>query len=207
MKLMRTAATDGTGIRRHGAELQAHAGEDTGVSLVHHAVGLFQAVETAVERVSIFHQELARAHHAETRAYLVAELGLYLVEIQRQLAVAVHFAARDVGDDFLMRGSEAELVVVAVFDLQHLRAEHFPAPGLLPQFGGLHGGHQQFDGAALVHFFAHYSLHFAQHAQPQRHPGIEPAGKFADIARAQHQTVTGQLGLGGGLLDGGDEKL
>jgi hypothetical protein len=41
-----------------------------------------------VERIGVLHQEFARAHHAEARADLVAELGLDLVEVDRQLLVA-----------------------------------------------------------------------------------------------------------------------
>ena len=56
-----------------------------------------------VEGVGVLHEELARAHHAEARPALVAELHLDLVEIRRQLAIALQLAARDVGDDFLVR--------------------------------------------------------------------------------------------------------
>ena len=207
MKFMRAAAADGAGVCGDRAELQTEAGKNAGVRFVHHAVGLFQAFKAAVEGIGILHDELARAHHAETRTDFVAELGLDLVEVQRQLAVALHFAPRDVGDDLLMRGAEAEQVVVPVLDLQHLRAEHIPASGFLPQFGGLHGGHQQLDTAAPVHLFAHDRFDFAQYAQAQGHPGVQAAGEFADVARAQHQAVAGQFGFGRGFLESGNKKL
>ena len=41
-----------------------------------------------VEGVGVLHEELAAAHEAEARPDLVAELGLDLVEVERQLAVA-----------------------------------------------------------------------------------------------------------------------
>ena len=41
-------------------------------------------------------------HDAETRADLVAELGLYLVVVDRQLLVAADLATCDVGDDLFM---------------------------------------------------------------------------------------------------------
>ena len=129
---MRTAAADGAGIRCNCAEFQSKSGEDTTVGLVHHIVGSFQTFEVGVERIRVFHQEFAGAHHAETRAHFIAEFGLNLVEIDRQLTIAADFSARDVGDHFFVGRSKAELIVVAVFNFQHLRAEHFPAAGLIP---------------------------------------------------------------------------
>ena len=130
-----------------------------------------------------------------------------LVEVHRQLAVAADLAARDVGDDFLVGRAEAEQIVVPVLDLQHLRAEHRPAAGLLPQLGGLHRRHQQFDAAAAVHLFAHDVLDLAQHAQAERHPGVQAAGQLLDVTGAHHQLVAGQFGFRGGFLEGGDKEL
>ena len=207
MKLVRTAAADRAGIRRDRAELQPETGKDMAVGVMHGLIGMLQARVVGMKRIGILHHEFARAHHAEARAHLVAELGLDLVEVDRQLAVAADFAARDVGDHFLVGRAEAEVVIVPILDFQHLRAEHFPAPGFLPQFGGLHGGHQQLDAAAPVHFLAHDVFHLAQHAQTERHPGIQAAGQLPDIAGAQHQLMAGQFRLGWGFFQGGDKKL
>ncbi len=81
MEFMRAAAADGAGVGCHSAELQAEAGKDAAVGFVHHLVGLFQAVEIGMERVGVFHQEFAGAHHAETWPHFIAEFGLDLVEI------------------------------------------------------------------------------------------------------------------------------
>jgi hypothetical protein len=43
--------------------------------------------------VGILHDEFAASHDAEARADLIAELRLDLVEIDRQLAVALDLAA------------------------------------------------------------------------------------------------------------------
>ena len=207
VEFVRAGAADGAGIRRHGAEFQPQAGENARVGFVHHFIGLFQRGAVGVEGVGILHHELARAHHAEARADLVAELGLDLVEVDRQLAVALDLAPRHVGDDFLVGRAEAELALVAVLDFQHLRAEHVPAPGFLPQFGGDHGRHQQLDGAAPVHFLAHDVFHLAQHFQAQRHPAVKAAAQALDQAGAQHQLVADQFGFGGCFLEGGEKKL
>ena len=121
--------------------------------------------------------------------------------------VAAQFLARQIGDDFFVRRAEAEITLVAILDLQHLRAEHRPASGFLPEFRGLHGGHQQFDGASPVHFFAHDGFHFAQDAQTQRHPGVQAGAEAFDQAGTQHQAMTGQFGFGRGFFAGGEEEL
>ena len=49
---------------------------------------------------------------------LVAEFGLDLIEIDRQLLVAAQFPPRDVGDDLLVRGAVGEFALVAVLEAQ-----------------------------------------------------------------------------------------
>ncbi len=59
-----------------------------------------------------------------------------------------------IGDDFLVRGADDEVAVVAVLQAQQLRAVLVPAAGLLPQLGRLHRWHQQLERAGAVHFLA-----------------------------------------------------
>ncbi len=160
-----------------------------------------------MEGIRVLHQELARAHHAKARPDLVAELGLDLVQVQRQLTVAFHLTAHQVGDDLLVGRAEAELALVPVLDLEHLRAEQRPAASLLPQFGGLHRRHQQFVGAGAVHLLADDALDLAQHAQAQRHPGVEARAEAADQTGAEHQLVRDQFGFVGRFLERGDKEL
>ncbi len=81
VELVRTAAADGAGIGLDDAEHQPGAGENARVGLVHGVVAALVRVTIQVERVSVLHDELARTHDTETGPNLVAELGLYLVEI------------------------------------------------------------------------------------------------------------------------------
>ena len=108
--------------------------------------------------VGVLHDEFARAHHAEARPHLVAELGLDLVEIDRQLPIALELAARDVGDDFLVGGPDHETAFVPVCQAQQLGPVFVPSPGFLPQLGRLDGRHQQFQRTGPVHLLAHDSL-------------------------------------------------
>src|SRR5690606_27966715 len=160
-----------------------------------------------MEGVGVLHQELARAHHAEARADLVAELGLDLVEARRQLLVAGQLVAREVGDDLLVRRAIAIPGVLAVLHFHQLAAELLPASRLFPQLARLHGRHQHFDGAGGVHLLAHDFLHLAQHTQAQRGPGVQAGGELADHAGLEHQLVAGELGFGGDFLAGTEMEL
>src|SRR4249919_2092869 len=207
MEFVRSAAADRAGVGEHGAELQSQAGEDAAVGVVHVLVFGGERFVVDVEGVGVLHQELARAHHAEARADLVAELGLDVVEIDRELLVAGQLAAGEVGDDFLGGGSIAVAGLLAVLDLEQLATELLPAPGLLPQFLRLDRRHQQFDRAGGVHFLAHRALDLAQHAQAQRAPRVQAGGELADHAGLEHQLVADDLGLGGGFLAGVEVEL
>ena len=107
VEFLRGAAADRAGVGMHGAEAQPQAREDRGVGVVHLPVALGERGLVGMEAVGVLHDEFARAHDAEARADLVAELGLDLVEVDRQLAVALQLAARQVGDDFLVRRARA----------------------------------------------------------------------------------------------------
>ena len=85
LEFVRGAAADRAGIGRHRAVLQPQPGEDAAVGVVHVPVFGGERVVVDVERVGVLHQEFARAHHPEARADLVAELGVDLVEVDRQL--------------------------------------------------------------------------------------------------------------------------
>ena len=119
------------------------------------------------------------------------------------MPVALDFAARDIADHFLVCRAEAEIALVAVLDTQQFRAILFPARGFLPQLRWLHRRHQQFDGAAAVHFLADDVFNFAQHAQAERHPGVDAAGQAFDQAGPQHELVADDFGFGRSFLQSG----
>ncbi len=128
---------------------------------MHPVVGFLQRLLIQMKGVGILHQELAPTHEPEARADLVAELGLDLIEVDRQLLVAVQLIARQIGDDFLMGRADTELAVMAILQAQQLRSVLLPATGFLPKFGRLDGGHQDFQRACLVHFLANDGLGLA----------------------------------------------
>ena len=66
---------------------EAAAVEDPAIGLVHRVVARVELLDVGVEAVGVLHQELAGPDDAEPRPGLVAELGLDLVEGDRQLLV------------------------------------------------------------------------------------------------------------------------
>ena len=201
---MGEVAADGAGVGFHGAEIETHAAEDLMIGFLHGSVASVCAFVVHVEGVGILHHEFTAAHETETGAHLVAELGLDLIQIQRQLTVGLHFAAQKVGHDFFMGGAEAVVAVMPVLEAQEFLAVLLPAAGFLPQFGGLHHGKQHFDGACGVHFAADDVLGLFQRTQSQRQPGVDAARELAYHAGAHQQLVADHFGIGGGFLQGGD---
>ena len=154
-------AADGPGVGLHHREVQAQAVEHRAVGFVHHAVAGRRTFIVGVKGVAVLHDEFARAHHPEAGADLVAELGLELVEVQRHVPVGAHFAADEVGDDLLVGGGQAIVVIVAVLEAQQLTAVVLPAARFPPQLGGLHSGHEKLPGSGRVHLLADDALHLA----------------------------------------------
>ncbi len=89
-----------------------------------------------------------------------------------------------------MRRAKTEIPLVPVLHAQQQRAVLLPAPGFLPQLGGLHRRHQQFECPGPVHLLAHDGFDLAQYPQAQGHPGEEPRRKAADQAGPEHELVT-----------------
>ena len=207
VKFLRGIATDFAAVGLHRAESQSKSGEDAAVGVVHVAIFADQILVAEVERIGVLHQELACTHDPKARADLVAELDLDLVEIDRQLLVRLQFVAREIGDRFLGGRPVAVFGLLAILDLQQQVAVLLPAAAFLPQFARLHRRHQQFDRTGTIHFLAHDGLDLAQYAQAQWRPGVDAGGELADHARAQHQPMAGDLGIGGDFTAGIEMEL
>ena len=206
-ELMREVAADGAGVGFHGTELQRHAAENLFVRLEHLLVADVRARIVPVEGIGVLHQKFAPAHQAEAGADLVAELGLDLVQVHGKLAVGAHFAADEVGDDFLVRGAEAVVALMAVLEAQEFLAVVFPTPGFAPQVGGLHGRHEDFLSARPVHFLAHDVRGLVQGPQTQRQPRIDAGSELANHARADQQFVADDFSVARGFFQSGDVPL
>ena len=207
MNSWRQVAADRPGLGLHRDRLQPHALEGAHIGQHHLAIADHRAVVVQVEGIRVLHQELAPAHHAEARAHLVAELPLDVVEDLRQLAVALHRLAEQVGDHLLVGRAVQHLALVPVDDAQHLLAVVVVAPALAPQLGRLDGRHQHFLRAGGVLLLAHDAFDVLQHPEADRQPGIDAGGGLPHQPGAQHQPVRGDLRLGGRFLQRGHETV
>jgi hypothetical protein len=155
------------GLDRDG--LDADAFEDAPVRRVHPLVEAVQVVGVGVQRVGVLHGELAQPDQPTPRARLVAVLGLNLEEVLRKLLVAVDLARGQRRDDLLVGGTEHERTPARALELLEHRSERVPAPGGLPQFGGMHDRQPDLLPADGFHLLAHDPLNLAQHAPAKRH--------------------------------------
>ena len=197
---MAEVAADRAGVGAHRDRLQAHAGEGAQVGHEHPVVGVDGAGLVDVEGIVVLHQELAAAHHTEARADLVPELPLDMIEVLRQVAVALHAIAEEHRDHLLVGRSVEHLAIVPVLDAQHLGPVGIVAAALAPQVGRLDGRHQHFLGARRILLLAHDALDVAQHAQAERQPGIDAGAGLANEAGAEHQPVRNDLRFRRSLL-------
>ena len=205
VELVGGAATYIACVSEYGAKIESQAREDCTVGSKHLLVGFFQAGIADVERIGIFHDEFPCPHDTKPGAALVTKFGLNLVEVGRKLLVAGIFAAHQIGNHLFMGRAEAKVTFVAVLNAQQLRTHGVPAPGFMPQLGGLDHGHGDFHGAGLVHFVANNVGDFVQDPQSHREPGIQAAGQFTDQAGPQHQLMADCLGIGRGFFDCGQQ--
>ena len=95
-------AADRPGVGAHRDRLQAHPREGAEIGHEHAVVGRLGALEVEVEGIGVLHQEFARAHDAEARPHLVAELPLDVVEVERQVLVRLDVGAEDLRHHLLV---------------------------------------------------------------------------------------------------------
>ena len=159
-----------------------------------------------MEGIGVFHHKFTTAHHAKTRTDFIAEFGLNLEEIHRQLLVRAQIAPHQIGNHFLMRRPQAIIALMAILDTQQLRPVILPASRFLPQFCRQYPGHHQFQGTGALHFLTHHLLHLLEHTKPQGRPAINAGSGLPDHTGAQHQLMTNHFGFRRSFLLSGQPK-
>ena len=207
MELAGFRAADLPGVGLHGTPFKPHARADATVCVAHLLICFVKRGFVGVEGVGILHDELPAAQKAEARADFVAELHLHLVQRARQVLVRTKLVAHQGRDQLLMRGAEAQAVVVTVVEADALGAVGVRAARFLPQLFGLQHGHEHFLGADAVHLLANDVLHLGQHALAQRKERVDTRGGFADEARAQKQAMARDFGVARIFLERGGVQL
>ena len=189
LKFLRTRSADGAGVSAHGTVNQPQAIKDAAVSREHLVVALAGIFSGTVKGVSVFHDKVAAAHHAETRTTFVTELCLNLIEIHRKLTPRLDFLTSDIGHDFFAGRLKNKVSVVSIFKAKQFSAVFLPAAGFLPKLSRLNDRHQKFDGAGTVHFFSNNTFNLLQRTKAHRHVVIDAGCKLTDHACAKHQLL------------------
>ena len=199
-ELGRDLAADLAGLGDDRAVLEAETLADAAVRSRLRVVVLLERLLRGVEGVRVLHDELAAAEQTETRAHLVAELRLDLIERDRKVAIGAQLAAHEHRDDLLVRRAEAEVAIVAVLEAREFGAVEIPSARLLPDFGRLDDRHHHLLAADAVHLLAHDVLDLDDRPPGQRQEVVDAARDLADHAGAQQQAMRGEFRLGWDLL-------
>ena len=154
-ELVRVLAADGAAVGFDLDGRQSAAAEDVAVRHAHPLVRDVQPFLVGVEGVSVLHDELAAAEQSRAGARLVPELGLDLVDVERQVPVRLDVGARDGGHDLLVRRREHHAAFAPVEEAEEIAAERGGAARLLPRFDGLERGHEHFLSASGVHLLSY----------------------------------------------------
>ncbi len=157
---------DGPRISLNGLELQAAPLKDPFIGLIHGFIAFLRTLIILIKGIGVFHDELAGPHDPEARPYLVAELGLDLVQVEREFLVGMDVVPHDLGDYLLMGGPNDELRALAVRNPQEFFAVQGPPAAFLPYFRGLDGREQDLLSACSVHLFADDLLYLLECLQP-----------------------------------------
>ena len=123
----RDAAADLAGVGFYGTVIKAGAFADVAIGNAHAVVRFLQRFLAGMEAVSVLHDEFAATQQTEARANFITELGLDLIERDRQLTIRTKLVAHDCGDELFVRGPKAEAVIVAIAQAHKLRAVIVPA--------------------------------------------------------------------------------
>ena len=204
-ELVAEIAADGPGVGAHGNRLQPEPRERAQVGDEHARVGMLRARLVEVEGIGVLHEEFARAHDAEARAHLVAELPLDVIEIERQVLVGANVGAEDFRHHLLVGRTEEHFALVTILDAQHLLAVIVVAPALAPQVRRLDRGHEHFDRAGAILLFADDAVDLVEHAQADRQPRVDARRFLPQHSGAQHQPVRDDFRLFRGFSQNGQE--
>ena len=139
-EFLRGSSTDGAAVCVDGNSLQSTAFKNPPVGLVHGRVRLFQIRFAGMKGVGVLHDEFTASHQAEPRPNFIAEFGLDLIKVDRQLAVGLQKIAGQTGDHFFVGWSEPKLAALAILEVEHdplACGVALPATTPLPEFGRL----------------------------------------------------------------------
>ena len=200
---MAAGTADSAAVCFNRAEVQAAAGKDSVISIIHGLVGSTQTCFITVEGIAILHDEVTAAHQAEARTTLVTEFVLNLIQVQRQLTVGAYIALYESSNHFLMRRAEAVFMAMTVLQAYHFCAVSVPTAAFFPDFCRLQNRHHDFLTACKVHLLADNIFNLFNNTPSQRQVTVHAIGGFTHKAGTQQQLMAGNFSLGRNLTQGG----
>jgi len=131
-----------------------------------------------MKTVAVLHQELTSAHQSETRSYLITELEVDLIKVQRQLFVTFDTLTYQIDHHFFMGRSKYEVVVLSVFKAQQLFSVLFKTPTLLPERCRRYKSKAYFLASGFVQLLFNNIFHFIKYTFPHRKEVVKPTAAY-----------------------------
>ena len=194
-------------VRADGDRVEPEPLEDARVGGVVEPVAPVEAFLVAVAAVRVLHHELADADQPAARARLVAELGLEVVEDDRQLTVRADDVGEQAGDDFLVGHGDDHVAFAAVLEAGHFGPDRLVATAAPPDVGRMHDRHLHLLPADPVDLLADDLLDPLVDAIAERQQGIQPRTQLPDIAGTDEEAVRRHLRVGGIVAQAREEQL
>ncbi len=160
-----------------------------------------------VEAVRVLHDELAPAQQAGAGPGLIAELGLDLVDREREVLVRREQVLHQQGEHLLVGRRQQEVVAVSVLQTKQVVAVFDPAIGCLVGLFRQQGREVDLLEARRVHLLAHDALDIAEDEPSQRQPGETSGRGPTDVAGPHEQSVRGQFGVRRVVAEGAEEEV
>ena len=187
---MGVVAADGARVRLYRGKIQAHAGEDIRVSIVHVVIALIQPFPVCIEGIGVLHDELPGTQQSETRTVLVSVLHLDLIQVGRQLLIRSDVRPGDGREGLLVGRSQTEVSAVSVLDAPEFRSVFIPPAGFLPELCRHDGRHVDLLGTLHIHFFPDDFLDLPDRSPSLLHEDVQAGGLPPDQTGPEHQLVT-----------------
>ena len=206
-ELLAARSAHRTRVGLHDDVLEAEAREDAFIGV---ALGLVRGIQPRivdVERVGVFHRELATPQQAGPRSGLVAVLVLDLVDRERQVFVAAVEVFHEQGKNFFVCGGQQVVGAAPVFQAKDAIAVLLPPPGGLIGLARQEGRKVHLLRARVRHLVTDDRLDAPPHLQPERQPREHARRLPTNVASAHEQPMARDLGISGVIAEGAKEEL
>ena len=205
-KLLRLGAAHGAGVGLHRDKFETAASEDRPVRGIMLMVAGIQAGVIKVKGIAVLHQELPYPQQTCLGPGLVAKFGLNLVPDLGQLLVTPQLLAGDIRHHLFVGHAQGQPRAFTVLQLEQVLAHAGPAPTLFPQLTRMQRRQKELLTDA-VHFLPDDALNLVDGALAQEEVRVDTRAYLTNVSGSQQKFVAGDLGIGRGFAQSGDEEL